>query len=134
MKKFARNFLLITILATMVLAFGACGDSNKSESSKNESAVEAYVAQNKSAMEQMSDDSATLSLEAEGTAVVYGYTYKNQKASEELGKFLDVEFENRESTFQEILKQMQKECPQVTAIYFRYYGNDGKLIREYIYK
>ena len=100
-----------------------------------DSSVAAYVAQNKSQVEAMSNDAMTMALEARGTAVVYVAAYTTiYDATQEMVDAMQQNMATQSSTLATALAGMKSECPAVTAIIYEFYTADGDLIYSYEYK
>ena len=94
-------------------------------------AVKAYVDSANELMESMADtfeaQGVRVTLVANGTEVVYVYTMIDELTAEQEQAVADTK-----SSVEELAKNnvgiLQNECPEITAVSFRYYTIDGRLL------
>ena len=143
MKKNVLRILAGVMTVFMMFAMTACtppAEQNEIEQpeapvlTEAEQAVAAYVEASKEQIEQLNtDETFNISIEAEGTKVVYKYTYKEfENLSDDqiaiMKKALEDEMAKNKETFSTTLATIKTEEANISALVFEYYEKSGKLI------
>lgn len=152
-----KRILALLMAMAMVFAFAACSKDGKDTKAASETAedkaveveaeveaevepevdadaeaVEAYVDLVAAELESaMQNDQMALEVEAEGTSVVYRFSYKDpQYTGPEMEKALEDGIDSAASTFEDSLELMKAEEPAVSAIVIEYYDANGDILAE----
>ncbi len=110
-------------------------DDDKKDDDKKSDAetVKEYVKANssnsafKAVIEQVEAQGMKLELVAEGTNVVYKYTY-TVPTLDNAKDVLDESFETQDATFESSAELIRKECDAVKNVVWEYYDMNGKFI------
>lgn len=138
MKKHVLRALAGVMTVFMLFAMTACtAPAEQPEApvlTEAEQAVAAYVDANKEQVAQLNtDETFNITVEADGTKVVYKYTYKElENLSDEqiaaMKQALEDEMAKNQETFSSTLASIKTEEANITALVFEYYEKSGKLI------
>ena len=142
MKKFLMRLLCMMLSLVMVLSFVACGNDDAEDSEEvekevveevkeltpEEKAVAEFVAASRDgAVASGSNEYGTLDIKADGTVIVYMFTYKGiDETSAEVKKALDEALEATDA--EKTLEDIKSEESAVTGVRFEYYESDGDII------
>lgn len=146
MKKFLMRLACMILAITMVLSFVACDKEEAEETEKveeveevekveevkeptpEEKAVAEYVSANRDeAVASGSNEYGETDIKAEGTVVVFMYTYKDiDETPDGMKEALDEALDSDEA--EQTLENIKSEESAVTGIRFEYYESDGDLI------
>lgn len=133
MKKVTRILTSFVLCLSLCLSMAACGDKKEPSSDGNNTALEEYISESQSQIDEMSSalegQGMNLSVEVRGNSLAYVYQFTTDVGDTETIKSgLEQSMSAMEETFNTLLSQVKEEVSETESMIVEYLDMDGNVI------
>mgnify|MGYP002529432244 CR=1 FL=1 len=133
MKKVTRILTSFVLCLSLCLSMAACGGKKESSSDGNSTALEEYISESQSQIDEMSSalegQGMDLSVEVRGNSLAYVYQFTTDVGDTETIKSgLEQSMSAMEETFNTLLSQVKEEVSETESMIVEYLDMDGNVI------